>query len=185
MIASLIVNEVKAESIEQKSTVYMATLDSQAFDVVDHSILLDKLSDKGINDNAWLVIKDLYQDITSKVKWVGGLSDSFPIDQGVRQGSILSTHLYKIYIDPLLDILKSKRLGLRIGITHIGNRTCADDVVLLASSVESCSKCFRRQSDFLERIDTEYTKQRLVSPLSLTRSYKPIKTVYGSWEKIL
>ena len=98
----------------------MATLDSQkAFDVVDHSILLDKLFDKDINDNAWLVIKDLYQDITSKVKWVGGLSDSFPINQGVRQGDILSTHLYKIYIDPLLDILKSKRLGLRIGTTHI------------------------------------------------------------------
>ena len=59
-----------------------------------------------------------------------------PINQGVRQGNILSTHLYKIYIDPLLDILKSKRLGLRIGTTHIGNPTCADDVVLLASSVE-------------------------------------------------
>ena len=53
MMASLIVSEVKAESIEQKSTVYMATLDSQkAFDVVDHSILLDKLFDKDINDNA-------------------------------------------------------------------------------------------------------------------------------------
>ena len=70
----------------------MATLDSQkAFDVVDHSILLDKLFDKDINDNAWLVIKDLYQDITSKVKWVGGLSDSFPINQGVRQ------HIYTKY----------------------------------------------------------------------------------------
>ena len=53
MMLSLIISEVKAESIEQKSTVYMATLDSQkAFDVVDHSILLDKLFDKDINDNA-------------------------------------------------------------------------------------------------------------------------------------
>ena len=49
MMASLIVSEVKAESIEQNSTVYLATLDSQkAFDVVDHSILLDKLFDKDI-----------------------------------------------------------------------------------------------------------------------------------------
>ena len=149
MMASLIVSEVKAESIEQKSTVYMATLDSQkAFDVVDHSILLDKLFDKDINDNAWLVIKDLYQDITSKVKWVGGLSDSFPINQGVRQGGILSTHLYKIYIDPLLDILKSKRLGLRIGTTHIGNPTCADDVVLLAPSVEELQQMLQEAVRF-------------------------------------
>ena len=149
MMASLIVSEGKAESIEQKSTVYMATLDSQkAFDVVDHSILLDKLFDKDINDNAWLVIKDLYQDITSKVKWVGGLSDSFPINQGVRQGGILSTHIYKIYIDPLLDILKSKRLGLRIGATHIGNPTCADDVVLPAPSVEELQQMLQEAVRF-------------------------------------
>ena len=49
MMASLIVSEVKAESIEQNSTVYMATPDSQkAFNNVDHSILLDKLFDKDI-----------------------------------------------------------------------------------------------------------------------------------------
>ena len=53
----------------------MVTLDSQkAFDIIHHSILLNKLFKKDINDTAWLVIKDLYQDISSKVKWVGGLS---------------------------------------------------------------------------------------------------------------
>ena len=107
-MASLLVSEAKAESSDQKNTVFMATLDSQkAFEVINHSILLDKLFDKDINDKVWLVIKDLYQDVSSKVKWVGGLSDSFPMNQGVRQGGILSTHLYKIYIDELLNILKS------------------------------------------------------------------------------
>ena len=55
-------------------------------------------------------MEDLNQDISSKIKWFGGLSDSFPINQSVRQGGILSTDLYKIYIDPLMNILKSKRL---------------------------------------------------------------------------
>ena len=117
----------------------MATLGSQkSVDVVHHSILLDKLFDKDINDTAWLVIRDLYKDacISSKIKWVGGLSDSFPINQGVRQGGKLSTHLYKIYIDELLNILKLKHLGLKIGTIYIGSPTCADDVALLASSVE-------------------------------------------------
>ena len=132
-MASLIVSEAKVESSDKKSTVFMATLDShKAFDVVHHSILLDKLFDKDINDTTWLVIKELYQDISLKVKWVGGLSNSFPINQGVHQGAILSTHLY----DELLNILKAKRLGLRIGTIYIGSPTCADDVALLASSVE-------------------------------------------------
>ena len=113
----------------------MATLDSQkSFDVVHHSILLDKLFDKNINDNAWLVIEDLYQDITSKSKWFGGLSDSFPINQCVRQGGLHPTDLYKVYIDPLMNVLKSKRLGLKIGTVYVGCQACADDIALLASS---------------------------------------------------
>ena len=117
--------------------IYMATPDSQkAFNVVHHSILLDKLFEKDINDTAWLVIKDLYQAISSKVKWEGGLSDSFPINQGFRQGGILSTHLYKIYIEEPLNILKSKSLELKIGTVFIGSPTCADNIALLASSAE-------------------------------------------------
>ena len=80
------------------------------------------------------MIEDLYQDITSKIKWFGGLSDSFPINQGVRQGGILSADLYKVYIDQLLNVLKSKRLGLKIGTVYVGCPACADDVALLASS---------------------------------------------------
>ena len=40
------------------------------------------------------------------------------------------------YIDELLTILTSKRLGLKIGTVFIGSPICADDVALLASSAE-------------------------------------------------
>ena len=68
------------------------------------------------------------------MKLMDYLSDSFPISQGVRQGGILPTCLYKVYIDELLRIFKSKRLGLRIGTVYIGCPTCADDIALLALS---------------------------------------------------
>lgn len=132
-MASLLVSEAKAESQDKGTHLFIATLDSQkAFDVVHHAILLDKLYQKNIHDTSWLVIKDLYQELSSRVKWASGLSNSFPINQGVRQGGILSTSLYKVYIDELLQILKSKRLGIRIGSVYIGCPTCADDVALLA-----------------------------------------------------
>ena len=127
--------EAKAESQDNKTHISVATLDSQkAFDIVHHAFLLDKLFQINIHNTAWLVIKALYQYISSKVKFLDGLSDSFSINQGVRQGGILSTCLYKIYIDELLKILKSKRLGLRIGTVYIGCPTCADDVALMALS---------------------------------------------------
>ena len=37
------------------------------------------------------IVKDMYAGLTSKVKWIGELSESFKILQGVRQGGILST----------------------------------------------------------------------------------------------
>ena len=50
----------------------MATLDAQkAFDVVHHTILLDRLAESGIPHDIWHIIKDLYSDISSKVKWLG------------------------------------------------------------------------------------------------------------------
>ena len=39
------------------------------------------------------------------VKWAGGRSDPFTIEQGVRQGGILSADLYKLYGNPLLNRL--------------------------------------------------------------------------------
>ena len=106
-MTGLLISEAKAESQENKTHIYVATLDSQkAFDVVHHAILLDKLVQTNILDTSWLVIRDLYSYVSSRVKLLDGLSDSFPINQGVGQGRILSTGFYKVYIDELLRILK-------------------------------------------------------------------------------
>ena len=96
-MTGLLISEAKAESQENKTHIYVATLDCQkAFDVVHHAILLDKLVQTNIHDTSWLVIRDLYSDISSRVKLLDGLSDSFPINQGVGQGRILSTGFYKV-----------------------------------------------------------------------------------------
>ena len=42
---------------------------------------------------------------------------------GVRQGGILSTDLYKLYINPLLDRLQDVGIGLKIGNINVNNIT--------------------------------------------------------------
>ena len=57
----MLVSEAKAEAHQNNELLFLATLDTQkAFDVVHHTILLDKLLDKGIQKDIWLIIKDLY-----------------------------------------------------------------------------------------------------------------------------
>jgi hypothetical protein len=61
---------------------------------------------------------------------IAGLS--FSINQGVRQGGVLSTHLYKQYLNELLNDLENHNIGISIGNTYAGCPTCADDIVLLS-----------------------------------------------------
>ncbi|CAC5406069.1 unnamed protein product [Mytilus coruscus] len=54
----------------------------------------------------------------------------------VRQGGVLSTHLYKAYINELLLDLQKRNLGSHIGNNYVGCPTCADDIVLLSLNRE-------------------------------------------------
>lgn len=138
LMAALLVSEARAEvKMCTKAPLFLVTLDSRkAFDVVCHTIMLDKLYEGGVHPALWTLVKDMYTDLTSRVKWMGELGPSYTIFQGVRQGGVLSTFLYKTYIDGLLVELKHHKLGLSIGNTFIGCPTVADDVCLLSESVE-------------------------------------------------
>jgi hypothetical protein len=48
----------------------------------------------------------------------------------VRQDGILSTDLYKLYINLLLKRLEATNIGLRIGNINTNSTACADDVAL-------------------------------------------------------
>ncbi|CAC5417961.1 unnamed protein product [Mytilus coruscus] len=145
-MAALILSEVYSE-INGKDLLFITTLDSQkAFDVINHQILLDKLYYLGVDIEYWDVIEDMYNGVTSTVKWQGDTSLSFSIDQGVRQGGILSSHLYKQYINELLSELEAHNMGISIGNTYAGCPSCADDIVLLSND----------QNEMQEMLNTVY-----------------------------
>ena len=101
------------EAENENKPLVVATLDAQkAFDVVDHDTLLRRLFLDGITGPDWLLLRDMYTDLTSVVKWEGTLSAPFVIRQGVRQGGVLSTRYYKRYNNHLLLELENKFTGL-------------------------------------------------------------------------
>ena len=56
--------------------------------------------------------------------------------QGVKRGGILSTHLYKLYINDLLLTLGDNKLGKHIGTNYSGCPTCADDLSLMSECTQ-------------------------------------------------
>lgn len=106
-----------------------------AFDVVIHANLIRRLFQIGISKQSILLLQNLYQNAKSYIKWNGQISEEFfIIEQGVRQGGALSADLYKVYINPLLDILSNSGLGGKIGNINCCAPTCADDVALISNN---------------------------------------------------
>ena len=135
LMVGFLISETRAEAkyltIEP---LFLVTVDSQkAFDVVDHIIMLDTYYENIQNHPLWSVVNKLYTGLVSKVKWKGNTSNSFQIHQWGRQEGILSPFLYKIYVNNLLEDLKTHNLGFKIRTTYVGCSTCADDISFMRS----------------------------------------------------
>ena len=104
MNCALLVEEFYRNNKDLNKPTYIAFMDvKSAFDVVVHENLMRKLYHNGVGGLNWLLINSLHQESLTSVKWQGQLSKSYVNEQGVRQGGVLSTDLFKVYDNGLLD----------------------------------------------------------------------------------
>jgi hypothetical protein len=136
-LAALCVTEALAEADHLKRPLYVVTLDAQkAFDVVNHDILFRQMLVDDAPRHTVALLQDLYSGCTEFVAWQGKRSPEYDIKQGVKQGGIISTNLYKLYIDDLLERITQLNIGTKIGHIILGAVACADDVALLIDTLE-------------------------------------------------
>ncbi len=134
-MASLMITEAAVAAKARRVPLYVASLDARkAFDVVNHTLLKKKLFYTNTSKGLWRVIDDMYVDSREVIRWKGSDSEQYTVEKGVKQGSISSPSLYKLYINGLLQLLKRSTLGTCIGTVYLGAPTCADDVLLMANS---------------------------------------------------
>ena len=58
-----------------------------------------KLSILGISGKLLRILRSTYEDLTAKVRIGGMTSDSIVVMKGVRQGFVMSSFYYLVYID--------------------------------------------------------------------------------------
>ena len=121
MNAALPVEEAYILLTDEKQNGHLVLDAKAAFDKVIHSHLFRHMYHAGIQDKTWTIIKSLHHNAESCIKWTGSTSDCFKVGMGVRQEGILSTDLYKLYINPLLDRLQDVGIGLKIGNINVNN----------------------------------------------------------------
>ena len=91
--------------LNRKKLISPVCLDvAKAFDCINHTILLHKMSKIGFNDNTIAWFKS-YLDRTQVVKFDNIFSDKFNVKTSIGQGTILGPLLFIFYINDITSVL--------------------------------------------------------------------------------
>ena len=141
--------ELISKYMNKDSCVFTCFLDaSKAFDRVNHSKLFKKLSEKGVPDYLIRILIFWYANQTMCIRWGSKTSEKFNVTNGVRQGSILSPHLFKIYVDDLSVSLNTLKIGCLVTDMIINHLMYADDIVLISPSTAGLIKLIETCQQF-------------------------------------
>ena len=77
---------------------------SKALDKVNHHALYIKLMISHLPVKVLNLIENMCSSCYSCVKWDNVWSDIYGVDSGVRQGAVLSPHLFALYLDDVSDL---------------------------------------------------------------------------------
>ena len=137
-LCSFLVAETISYYRSRGSNVYMVSLDAtKAFDRVQYSKLFNKLIERNVCPLIIRFLLNSYLISKSVVKWNNCTSNSFSINNGVKQGAAISAPLFALYIDDLLIKLNSSRLGCHIGNLCANAFGYADDIVILSPTCKA------------------------------------------------
>ena len=128
--------------INQGKKLFCAFVDfKKAFDFINRDIIWYKLIKLGVRGNILNVIKSMYQNVKSKVKYNNELSDSFNSYLGVRQGECLSPFLFSMYLNDIEEEFYLKGFkGIDIDSVKLFLLLYADDMTIFLKHLKDCKR---------------------------------------------
>ena len=137
----------------QQNLYHVFTDFKKAFDRVSHAALWATMKKYNISTNLIQFTKNLYKKATSAVLFNSSIGDWFRTTDGVRQGRLLSSTLFNIFLERILtDALKDHEGTVSIGGRTITNLRFADDIDGIAGEEEELSNLVER----LDKASTAY-----------------------------
>ena len=126
-----LLKELFRNYIANGSSMYVTMLDaSKAFDKVNHSKLFGKLIDRGCPAFIVRILCHWYGTQQFTIRWCQGFSSFFTVSNGVKQGGILSPHLFNVYMDDLSVNLNKLYICCLYAGTLINHLMYADDLCI-------------------------------------------------------
>ena len=114
----------------------------KAFDCVDRKLLLYKLLKVGIGNQLYENIKNIYSICNTSVNVNGYMTEFFSSNFGVRQGDCLSTTLFILYINDIVQELRQNTIGIKNDYFDVQCLLYADDLALVSESEDDLQTMF-------------------------------------------
>ena len=151
--ACLLLKEAVKRYLKGKGKVFSCFIDlSKAFDKVDHFILGNILLERDLPIDMVLLVMHYLRNQKAKIVWDGDFGEYHVIDEGVRQGGILSPFLFKLYIDSMIHEISNLEIGCKMGFTRLNILAYADDIVIIGDSKEVLEILYDKLSQHLKRL---------------------------------
>ena len=124
--------------IETRKSLRMSTFTAfldfkKAYDKIDRQLLFTKLEELGLSSKFTKAVYAIYNNVECCFKVGGRLSKWFEVNQGQKQGCVLSPILFNMFINSLVTEIHALGIGVDIDREKIAI-LYADDVVLLAEN---------------------------------------------------
>jgi len=118
------------------ATVNICSLDMEkAFDKMNRDALFIKMLKKRIPLTLINLFGGWFEKSASKVRWGKCSSEPFVVHSGTRQGGVFSPVLFSIFVDDILCKLEEVNCGCFINNICCNSMMYADDLILLAISI--------------------------------------------------
>ena len=145
-----------------------------AYDSIDRNLLFTKLENLGLNGPIFKAIESLYDSVKCAVR-INGLKTEFvDANCGLKQGCILSTLLFNLYVIDLVIKINSLNIGIDIDGEIVSVMVYADDLVLLATKEEDLQILLNQLTDWCQNniININEQKSNIVHfrPISVSQT---------------
>ena len=144
---------IEKARLPEKHLIYFIDY-SKASDCVDHSKLWKILQEVGIPDPLTCLLRNLYAGQEATIRTGHGTTDWFQIQKGVHQGCILSSYLFNLYAEYIIQNagLDEAQAGIKIARKNINNFRYTDDTTLMAENEEELKSLLMEVKEESEKV---------------------------------